>query len=79
MWKVLGLLLVASALLMANVARAGQFDEDETRCICPRHLNPVCGSDNKTYGNRCLLHCQMEAQTGRSIGLRMVHKGRCDN
>lgn len=54
-------------------------EQDHPVCACPRNFMPVCGSDNKTYSNRCLLHCNMESAQGRSVGLRMMHKGRCGN
>lgn len=72
-WIVLGVLAVV--LISINGASA----DEELACVCPRNVYPVCGSDNKTYSNRCLLHCQMDSQQGRAIGLRMSHKGRCGN
>ena len=27
-------------------------------CPCSRSVQPVCGSDNKTYLNECMLECQ---------------------
>ncbi|XP_027627460.1 double-headed protease inhibitor, submandibular gland-like [Tupaia chinensis] len=41
---------------------------------CPRHFKPLCGSDEKTYNNECLLCAQ-----SRNIGvpLRKLHDGQC--
>lgn len=72
-WIVLGVLAIV--LMTTNSVSA----EDEVNCVCNRNFMPVCGSDNKTYSNRCVLHCQMDSAQGRSVGLRMVHKGRCGN
>lgn len=79
-WIVLGVLAVVLSVCMTGPGvESGVAAEEEVSCVCPRNLVPVCGSDNKTYSNRCLLHCQMDSAQGRSVGLRMSHKGRCGN
>lgn len=47
-------------------------------CICPRIMDPVCGSDLQSYNNKCLLDCEAKSVKGRSIQLRVLKKGRCD-
>jgi len=47
---------------------AGQF------CPCPRIYRPVCGSDDKTYPNECLLKCK--AKSNGDLTLAFV--GKCE-
>lgn len=49
-----------------------------TACMCPRNLDPVCGTDGDTYSNPCMLRCEADSARGRSIGLRIAHRGECD-
>ena len=42
------LILFAAVIGLASVASG---------CICPLYYDPVCGSNNVTYGNTCQMNC----------------------
>lgn len=69
------LLLVLSILGLICVSSA----EKETlpTCICSRIMDPVCGTDNVSYGNECLLKCVANSESGRRTGLTMQKRGNC--
>ncbi len=50
---------------------------DDCPAACVAIYDPVCGSDNKTYGNRCELDRQ-RCLEGPSSTLYMKHEGLCD-
>ena len=64
MKKVLvGLFLALFGLAMANVTLAANND-----VMCTMQYDPVCGVDNKTYGNACVAGAE---------GVAVKHKGEC--
>ncbi|XP_068958819.1 double-headed protease inhibitor, submandibular gland-like [Petaurus breviceps papuanus] len=42
--------------------------------VCPRDLNPVCGTDQQNYDNECLL-CNFILEKG--LRIRKLHDGKC--
>jgi len=47
--------------------------------ICPRLWAPVCGNDDVTYGNPCLLqYARNNNLTPKGADLRVAHKGACN-
>ncbi|XP_039277063.1 serine protease inhibitor dipetalogastin isoform X3 [Nilaparvata lugens] len=43
-------------------------------CPCTREMNPVCGSDAKTYPNFCILNCH----SNHFKDLKLKHHGECE-
>jgi len=48
---------------------------EDKPCLCPRIRDPVCGSDGRTYSNKCLLECAQK----KNPDLKLVHKGPCQD
>lgn len=67
-----------AALLMIFVVFQ-QTEAKNTACLCPRNMDPVCGTDGETYANPCLLRCEADSEVGRKIGLKVAHHGECNN
>uniref|UniRef100_A0A2M4C4V5 Putative kazal domain-containing peptide n=1 Tax=Anopheles marajoara TaxID=58244 RepID=A0A2M4C4V5_9DIPT len=74
---VVALLLVAVVVVLCPDTEASSLARNGI-CPCPRIYRPVCGTDEKTYSNQCLLKCQAASPRGRSIGLRILHEGSCN-
>lgn len=47
----------------------------QMRLFCPRNVDEVCGTDDVTYGNKCIL--EEEACKVGKRGLKVAHKGKC--
>jgi heat shock protein HslJ len=63
--------IILACLLLALVACHTQKPCVETlkpACICTEQYEPVCGCNNKTYGNACMAEC---------AGIKSYTKGEC--
>lgn len=50
------------------------LNEDDL-CACTFDYSPVCGTNDKTYPNKCMLECDQR----KSKNLKIKHVGECDN
>ncbi|XP_014097958.2 double-headed protease inhibitor, submandibular gland [Bactrocera oleae] len=53
-------------------------DKDLDSCICERSLTPVCGTDNRTYKNRCLFECKRSILARVGKVLSILRQGVCN-
>ncbi|XP_074068457.1 serine protease inhibitor Kazal-type 1-like [Macrotis lagotis] len=72
--------------VVANQEKLNQDNGTEVNCTeytkvrnetsaCPRNLNPICGTDQNTYDNECLL---CNAQIEKQQDIRKLHDGKCE-
>ncbi|XP_053957622.1 serine protease inhibitor dipetalogastin-like [Anastrepha ludens] len=52
-------------------------DTDLAACACDRSLAPVCGSDNRTYSNRCIFECKRSILARLGRVLTILREGAC--
>ncbi|OWA51553.1 hypothetical protein BV898_16031 [Hypsibius exemplaris] len=81
---ILGLCLASTLISNAEIEAHSAGDEETGKageeepfrmCPCPRNLDPICGSDGRTYSNPCLLECQLHH---RNRNLKVRHMGPCE-
>jgi len=55
----LGIILIVTLLfsLGANCKKSACKENPKEDCVCTMEYNPVCGCNNKTYGNACAAEC----------------------
>lgn len=62
------LAIMAFAMLGCLGGAPGDNQTNRTGCVCTAEYNPVCGSDNMTYGNPCMAAC---------VNATVMHPGKC--
>ncbi|XP_075132538.1 serine protease inhibitor Kazal-type 1-like [Leptodactylus fuscus] len=78
---ILSLSMILLCLLFGTAKSSSASDQgrepncdESSRTRCPRNYNPVCGSDQITYDNECLL-CQEKLK--RNIQIKITKNGKC--
>lgn len=68
MIKLLFALLILSACSTVKTTNVNCKGDAIKDCMCTMQYDPVCGCDNKTYGNACVANCE---------GVKSFTKGEC--
>ncbi len=68
MKKILSSFLILSACSPAKINDSACKEAAKKDCVCTMQYDPVCGCDNKTYGNACVAACE---------GVKSFTKGEC--
>jgi hypothetical protein len=63
------LLLLAGFILFEGCTGKKCIEHPREDCVCTMQYDPVCGCNNKTYGNACMAEC---------MGIMDYSKGPCD-
>ncbi|XP_012629650.1 double-headed protease inhibitor, submandibular gland-like [Microcebus murinus] len=64
----------ASPAAKGTEVDCSQYNGKGTKIACPRNLSPICGTDQKTYSNECMLCMQNQE---KNLQLRKLHDGNC--
>lgn len=69
---------IFSLILLLRGMRGG---EELPLCICSRMLDPVCGSNGKTYANECMFNCLKSQDEKRMVNtkLRIIANQSCES
>lgn len=62
----------------ATILHGGECDTEKPTCGCPSYYEPICGTDGRTWPNKCLLDCAKDKPQPHFITeIEMKHEGDC--
>jgi hypothetical protein len=67
-WKVFLVCIVCAQFIGGACTKTECKESVRKDCMCTAHYDPVCGCNNKTYGNSCEAECH---------GITDYKKGEC--
>jgi len=72
-----GFLVILVGVLSGAFAQTSRLPSRCFFCRCPRNQDPQCGSDGRTYSNRCILECAKQRCAEMTRGLT-ARAGACN-
>ncbi|CAG9772653.1 unnamed protein product [Ceutorhynchus assimilis] len=77
------ILLTFALIVCTKLEDIPAFDDPvislEQACMCPKIYMPVCASNGKTYGNKCIFDCEhMKLLQANEEGISLVKEYPCD-
>ncbi|MFN0035861.1 MAG: Kazal-type serine protease inhibitor family protein [Saprospiraceae bacterium] len=60
--------LLALSMFSFSACKTNCVEKQKEGCVCTKQYDPVCGCNNKTYGNACEAEC---------AGIKKYKKGEC--
>lgn len=79
----MGICLFRIEILFGMILLLGgmEIEDDSPLCICSRMLDPVCGSNGKTYANECIFNCfkRKEEKQMTNKSLTIIANQSCDS